>query len=110
MLSVFGLPSASSPPTSPSVADMVFDFAGQAIFGQQPANRPVLAFRAGAVIAPDVEDQSVVAHAKPVQLAEQTPCPGAGMLHEAREDLHEPPLERPLGIRNAIPPSPGFRP
>ena len=57
---------------------------------------PRLAFGAGAVVAPDVEDDRVVAEAELLQPVHQLADLGVGVLDEPGEDLHQPPLERPF--------------
>ena len=65
--------------------------------------RALLAFGAGAVVAPDVEDDGVVAHAELVELVDQLADLRIDVFDEAREDFHQPQLERPLGLGDAVP-------
>ena len=48
--------------------DVLFDGRRDAVLREQFADRAVLAFGGGAVVAPDVEDQCVVAVAEPLDL------------------------------------------
>ena len=65
--------------------------------------RAVLAFGAGAVVAEDVDDDRVVAEAQLIEFVDQLADLSVDVLDEAGEDLHQAPLERALGLGDAVP-------
>ena len=69
-------PSASSPPSCSS-ASMCMRYGGRyGVLGQQFCDGAVLAFSRGSVVAPDVEEQGVVAVAEPIELIDDAGRPG----------------------------------
>ena len=103
MLSVFGAPSTSSPPSSFERLDVLRDRGRDAVLREQFADRAVLAFGGGAVVAPDVEDERVVELALPLDFVDDPAGVVVGVLGEAGEDFHQPALERLLGLGDRIP-------
>ena len=83
--------------------DLLLNGVGDAVLGQQLADRAVLAFGAGAVVAEDVDHDRVIPHPQALELIDHLPHLGIHMLHKAGVDLHQPQLERALGHRNAVP-------
>ena len=83
--------------------ELLLDRVGNLVLGEQLADGAVLALGARAVVAPDVEDDGVVAKAERVELVDDPADLGVGVLDEAGEDLHQPPLEGPLGLGDAVP-------
>ena len=103
MLSTLGPPSTGSPPiaSSPSICcSIVF---GDVVLGEQFADAPLLTFGARAVVAPDVEDDGVVANAELLEPVDQLADLRIGVFDETGENLHQPPLERPLRFGDAVP-------
>ncbi len=83
--------------------DLLRDRVRHAVLGQQLADRPVLALGARTVVAPDIEDEGVVAQAQSLQPVHQLADLGVGVLDEAGEHLHQAALERLFRIRDAVP-------
>jgi len=67
-----------------------------AILRKQLADRPVLAFGRRAVVAPDVEDQRVLAIAESLDFVDDAADLCVHMLGKAGKHLHQAALERPL--------------
>ncbi len=103
MLSVLGPPSASRPPNRVECRDLLLDGVGDAVLRQQLADRAILPFGAGAVVAEDVDHDRVVTDPEPIELVDQPAGLRVHVLDEARVDFHQAQLERPLGLRNAGP-------
>jgi hypothetical protein len=82
---------------------MLTNCAGNAVLRQEFADRAVLAFRGGAVVAPDVEDQRIVAIAEPVDLVDDPAGLDIDVFGEAGRHFHQAALERPLVLRDAVP-------
>ncbi|MNP34602.1 hypothetical protein D3C76_1278980 [compost metagenome] len=82
---------------------MVLDLGLDAVLRQQFAERAVLALGAGAVVAPDIEDQGVLALAHLVQGIEEPSGLRIGMLGIAGKDLHQAKLEGALVLGNIRP-------
>ena len=102
-LSTFGEPSTSRPPRSSSALMCMCDGGRDAVLGEQLADRAVLALAGGAVVAPDVEDQRVVAVAEPVDLVDEPADLDVDVLGEPGGDLHQAALERPLVLGDVVP-------
>ena len=83
--------------------DLLFDGVRNLILREQFADAAVLAFGARAVVAPDVDDQRVVADAEPVEFVDHAARLHVDVLDETREHFHQAPLKRPLRFRNAVP-------
>ena len=96
MLSVFGDPSASRPPSVSRATSCSSTVFGNVVLGQQFADAALLSFGAGAVVAEDVDDHGVVGLAQALQFVEHPPDLGVDVLEEAGEHLHQSALERPL--------------
>ena len=75
---------------------MLFGGRWNAILRKELADRAVLAFGRGTVVAPDVEDQRVLAIAESVDLVDDSADLCVHMLREAGKHLHQAALERPL--------------
>ena len=75
---------------------MLTNGAGNAVLRQEFADRAVLALRRGAVIAPDVEDQRIVAIAEPVDLVDDPAGLDIDVFGEAGRHFHQAALEGPL--------------
>ena len=86
--------------------DLLLDGVGDLVLRQQLADAAVLAFGARAVVAQDVEDDRVVADAEAVELVDHLADLRVDVLDEAGEDLHQPPLERPLALPGCCPTRP----
>ena len=82
---------------------MLTNGAGNAILRQQLTDRAVLTFRRGTVVAPDVEDQGIVAIAEPVDLVDDPTDLDVHVFGEARRHFHQPSLEGPLVLGDALP-------
>ena len=82
---------------------MLTDGAGNAVLRQEFADRAALAFRRGAVVAPDVEDQRIVAIAEPVDLVDDPAGLDIDVFGEARRHFHQAALEGPLVLGDAVP-------
>ena len=83
--------------------DMLTDGARNAVLRQEFADRAVLALRRGTVVAPDVEDQRIVAIAEPVDLVDDPPDLDVDVFGEARRHFHQAALEGPLVSRECFP-------
>ena len=81
-----------------------------AVLRQQLADGAVLAFRRGAVVTPDVEDQSVVAVAEVLDFIDEPADMVVCMLGIAGGDLHQAALERLLILGDAVPGRQRLRP
>ena len=92
------MPSASRPPIFSSAASCCSIGIRDSVLRQQFADRAVLAFGAGAVVAEDVDDDRVVANAEAVELVDQLAGLHVDVLDEAGEDFHQPALERALRL------------
>ena len=73
------------------------------VLRQELADAAVLAFGARAVVAEDVEHDRVVADAEAIQFVDHLAGLNVDVLDEAGEDFHQPPLERTLRLRDAVP-------
>ena len=74
-----------------------------AVLREQLADGAVLAFRRGAVVAPDVEDQGVVTVAEAIDFIDEPADMVVRMFGKAGGDLHQPALEWLLILGNAVP-------
>ena len=74
-----------------------------AVLRDQLADRAVLAFGRRPVVAPDVEDQRVLAVTEPIELVDEPTDLCVHVLGEPRRDLHQSSLEGLLVLRNAVP-------
>ena len=88
---------------------VLLDGVGNAVLGQQLADRAGLTLGTRAVVAEHIEDEGVVAEAHLVQLGDHPSGLEVGMLGEAGEHLHEPLLEGSLAIGDAVPAGQGVR-
>ena len=79
------------------------DGAGNAVLRQEFTDRATLAFRRGAVIAPDVEDQGIVAVAEPVDLVDDPADLDIRVFGEAGSHFHQAALEGPFWLGDAVP-------
>jgi hypothetical protein len=84
-------------------SELLFDGIRDSILCEQLADRAVLAFRAGAIVAEDVDDNRVVANAEAVEFVDQLAGLDVNMLDKARENLHQAALEWALLRRDAVP-------
>ncbi len=82
---------------------MLTNGAGNAVLSQQFTDRAVLTFRRGTVVAPDVEDQRIVAIAEPVDLVDDPANLDIHVFGEAGRHFHQPSLEGPLVLGDAVP-------
>ena len=82
---------------------MLLDGGRNSVLRQQFADGAVLAFRRGAVVAPDVEDQRVVAIAEPFDFIDDPADLDIDVLSEARRHFHQAALERLLVFGDAVP-------
>ena len=82
----------------------------RAALGQKFADRPALAFGARAVVAPDIEDERVVADSEPVEFVDQAPGLRVGVLGVAGEDFHQSPLEGLFVLGDILPGGERLRP
>ena len=83
--------------------ELLFDGGDDAVVRHQLADRAFLALRRGAVVAPDVEDQRVVAVAERFDLVDDAPRLNVGVFAVGGAHLHQPALERPLALGDAVP-------
>ena len=82
---------------------LLFDRGDDAVVGNQLADGAFLALRRGAVVAPDVKDQRVVAVPERLDLVDDPPGLHVGVLAVSGAHLHQPALERPLALGDALP-------
>ena len=82
---------------------LLFDRGDDAVVGHQLADRAFLALRRGAVVAPDVKDQRVVAVPERVDLVDDPPGLDVRVFAVRGAHLHQPALERPLALGDALP-------
>ena len=73
------------------------------VLREQFADGAVLPFGAGAVVAPDIEDDGVLALPGLVEVVDQLADLRVHVLDEAGEDFHQPQLKGAFGFRNAVP-------
>src|SRR5208282_1406299 len=83
--------------------DVLINRRWDAVLRQQLADGAVLPFRRRTVVAPDVEDDRVVAISEPVYLVHDAADLSVYVLGHSREQLHEPPLEGPFALGNGVP-------
>ena len=102
-MSTLGEPRAGSPPTLRECGHLLFDGVRDVVLGEQFADASLLAFGARAVVAPDVEDDGVLADTELFQPVHELADLRVGVLDETGEHLHQPPLEGPLRFGNAVP-------
>ena len=76
--------------------DLLLNRVGDLVLGQQLTDAAVLTFGARPVVAPDVEDERVLAEAELVEPVDDLADLGIHVLDEAGKDFHQPPLERTL--------------
>ena len=74
-----------------------------AVLGHQFGDGAVLALGRGSVVAPDVEEQRVVAVAEPIQLIDDPPDLDIAVFGEPGGHLHQAALKRPLVLGDVIP-------
>ena len=103
MLSIFGPPRAGKSAERVHRRDLLLDRVRDVVLGEQLADAPLLALGARAVVAPDVEDDRVVADAELLEPVDELADLRVGVLDETGEHLHQPPLERPLRLGDAVP-------
>ena len=103
MLSVLGPAQRIEPADLVQRGKLLFDRIRNSVLRQQFADRAVLAFGAGAVVAENVDHDGVVANAETIQFVHHPAGLHVDMLDEAGEDFHQPPLERALRLGNAVP-------
>ena len=82
---------------------LLLDRVRNAVLRQQFADRAVLAFGAGAVVAEDVDHDRVVADALALELVDHLAGLHVDVFDEAGIDLHQPALERTLRLGDAAP-------
>ena len=90
--------------------DVLLDGGRNAILREQLADGAVLPFGGGAVVAPDVKDQRVLAIAEPVNLIHDPADLGIHVFGESGVHLHQPALKRLLVFGNRVPGSQVGRP
>ena len=83
--------------------DLLGNRIGNLVLGEQLADRTVLPFSRGTVVAPDVEDDGVIALSGLVEVVDQLADLRIGVFAETRVDLHQAQLKGAFGFRNAIP-------
>ena len=83
--------------------DLLLDGVGDLVLREKLADRAVLTLGARAVVAEDVEDERVVAHALALEFVDHLAGLHVDMLDEPGEDFHQPALERALALGNAVP-------
>ena len=103
MLSVTGEPSAVKPAQPLQRRQLLFGGVGDVVLRQKLADRAVLTFGRGAVVAEDVDDDGVVGLALSFDLVDDAAGLFVGVLHETGEKLHQPGLERALIGGNVLP-------
>ena len=84
-------------------SNLLLDGVRDLILSQQFADAAELAFSARSVVAPDVEDDGVVADAEALKLIDHLARLDIDVFHKAGEYFHQPPLERTLRFRDAVP-------
>ena len=82
--------------------ELLLDRGGDAVVGGQLADRAVLTLRRWTVVAPDVEDQRVLA-VELVELVDDPPDLSVTVLTETGQHLHQARLERFLVLGDAVP-------
>mgnify|MGYP003465495730 CR=1 FL=1 len=82
---------------------LLLDGIRNAVLRQLLADGAVQAFGGRTVVAPDVEDDRVVQSALALDLGDDPARVVVGVLGEAGEDLHQPALERSLGLGDRLP-------
>ena len=83
--------------------DLLGDGVGNLILREQFADGAVLTFGGGAVVAPDVEDDGVLALSGLVEVIDQLADLRIGVFAEAGVDFHEAQLKGAFGFRDAVP-------
>ena len=83
--------------------DLLLNGRDDAVVRHQLADRAFLALRRGAVVAPEVEDQCVVAVPERFDLVDDAPRLNIGVFAVGGTHLHQPALEWPLALRDALP-------
>ena len=83
--------------------DLLRDGVGNLILREQFADGTVLTFGGGTVVAPDVEDDGVVALAGLVEVIDQLADLRIRVFAEAGVDFHQAQLKGALGFGNAVP-------
>ena len=83
--------------------DLLFGGRRDAILCEQFADRAVLAFRGGAVVTPDVQDQGVLAVAEPVNFLDNTADLRIHVFGKPGEYLHQPALKGLFVFGNRVP-------
>jgi len=83
--------------------DVLADRGRNAVLRKQFGDGPVLALTGGPVVAPDIEEQSVLGVAKPVQLVNEPADLDVDVLGVSGGHLHQVALEWLLVLRNAVP-------
>src|SRR6202041_2443336 len=73
--------------------DMLFDRGGNAVLRQEFTDRPALTLRRRTIVAPNVENQRVVAIAELVDLVDDPANLNIDMLCETRRHFHQTALE-----------------
>ena len=74
-----------------------------AVLRKQFGDGAVLSLRRGSVVAPDVEEQRVVAVAQPIQLIDDPADLDVAVFGEPGGHLHQPALKRPLVLGDVVP-------
>ena len=103
MLSVFARAEYVEPAERVQRIDVLLGGRGDAVLRQQFADAAVLAFGRRAVVAPDVEDERVVAVAETVDLIDDAADLDVDVFGKAGKHLHQAALERLFVLRNAVP-------
>ena len=78
--------------------DLLFRGGGNTILREKLADCAVLAFGGGAVVAPDIKDQRVLAVAKPINFIDDAANLCVHVLGKSGEHLHQSALERLLVV------------
>ena len=88
--------------------NLLFDRGVDLILRQQFADRALNTFAAGAVVAPDVDDQRVVTQSAFFQSFDHSQHLSVGMLNKAGVNFHQSTLEGTLCFRDVVPALHGF--
>ena len=91
------------PPEPVQCLELLRDRVRNLVLGQQLADAAVLALGAGAVVAPDIDHERVLADPERVQAVDEPAHLRIRVFDEAGEHLHQAPLEGPLGLGDARP-------
>ena len=103
MLSVLGVAERSEAADLVERLELLLDRVRDHVLREQFADCAVLTFRAGAVVADNIENDCVVANFQLFEAVDELADLRIDMLEEAGENLHQPRPERTLRLRNAVP-------